>query len=310
MKTITIVGYRRPHYFQKLLACLTKNELKNWRIYIQIDPSDKGDSMVQIAHEYLNNYDLDVTLNEERLGVKMNPYTLIDKVFKAGSTLNIHLEEDIEIAPDTTSLALWYEKQELSDVLCMNLVANGCFSAASVISYEANHLDALIKTKLFNSIGLILTNRQWEENIKHFWLTHDFSLYNYEGVEASGWDISLYAKLLSSQNLYSLSPLTPRASHIGKDDGEYCTQEFHDKAWGYIKLPERNLGHLNYRIIDKSELGNFSLISLLNSWDEIHRSLKTIEKQAVIIHNQALMLNNPFRYLYRAFRKLKETIYR
>lgn len=223
MKTISIIAYKRPDYFEQLVLSLIKNDLKNWRIYIQLDPSDKTNEIIDIANKYLKHYDLDIRVNHKRLGVRLNPYSLLQRVFDNGSKLNIHLEEDIVISDDVTKLALWYEKQNLENILCMNLVTNGCFSASSVISYEPTNINKIIKTKLFNSIGIILTNLQWNSNIKEAWMERDIKLYSYEGVQVDGWDVALYGKLLNNPDLYTLSPLTPRTTHIGKFDGEYCS---------------------------------------------------------------------------------------
>lgn len=48
-KTITITAFNRPHYFEQLLSSLVKNNLDDWKIYIQIEPSHKVEQFTKIA---------------------------------------------------------------------------------------------------------------------------------------------------------------------------------------------------------------------------------------------------------------------
>lgn len=46
---------------------------------------------------------------------------------------------------------------------------------------------------------------------------------------------------------------------------------------------DENLGQLQYFILDRSDIKDPTLLSLLNCWDEMHRVLETITKLGILI---------------------------
>lgn len=102
-KTMTCTANNRPHYLEQMLTSLSKNKTEGYHLYIQVEPGNPK------TIEVCNNIDFMPTTiikNRKKLGVRENPYKLLEKVFEIdGSDFNIYLEDDIIISPDVTSLA-------------------------------------------------------------------------------------------------------------------------------------------------------------------------------------------------------------
>ena len=105
MKSICITGYQRPQLFQQLLESLAANDLKGWQIEIQLAPSEHIAAFQELAQKYLPPAAYHIQVNETRLGVRLNPFTLLNRVFSVGATTIIYLEEDLAVADDITRLA-------------------------------------------------------------------------------------------------------------------------------------------------------------------------------------------------------------
>ena len=160
LRTITATAYRRPHLLKAMLETLLANELSGWRILIQIDASPVADDMARMAESLLDGHDRDIAINPSRLGVRENPYRLLERVFAEGSALNLYLEEDLLLSPDATRLASWYETNHCPEWLCLNLIAGGCASAGLLSNPDFPTL--LFAGPTFNSLGFAVRRQEWQ----------------------------------------------------------------------------------------------------------------------------------------------------
>ena len=76
-RAITITGWQRPELFHALLKSLAANDLRGWQIFVQLEPSEYSEAYCAAAAEILSGVPLSITVNPERLGVRMNPYSLL-----------------------------------------------------------------------------------------------------------------------------------------------------------------------------------------------------------------------------------------
>jgi hypothetical protein len=289
--TISIVAYKRPLYFEQLLRSLVRNDLNNWRIFIQIEPSSETSKMLKCIEQYLADFNTTVFTNKKILGARNNPHVLLEKVFDSGSNLNIHLEEDIIISSDITKLAQWYSHQDLTSTMCLNLVSNSCFSSGVIFSKEQKYSNYIIKSKLFNSIGLIFNRNQWFKHIKKNWMNLPQDFCNHNGIPLQGWDIALYDYLLHTNNLHTMSCLYPRATHTGIDGGEHCRKNFFLKAWDRVSILEGKKTTYNYKIAIYSDIDSQNMLSLLYLWEEMAQSLITIKKYRKAVKKYTWLFN-------------------
>ncbi|MFZ2315763.1 MAG: hypothetical protein WAW86_08930 [Gammaproteobacteria bacterium] len=275
-QTITITAFNRPHYFEQLLSSLVKNNLNGWMIYMQIEPSNKVEEFKAIAHALLAKDQFQIEINQTRLGVRQNPYKLLTKVFQQGSLLNIYLEEDMVVSSDLTQMATWYQMLDHTDQLCLNLMFAGCFSSGFLSTPECPSL--LVKSKCFNSLGFILTKQQWQTHFASNWLRFPEFFTNINGDQVDGWDCAIYDYLLSKPELKVVSPLLARANHIGKDDGSYCTEDFHITSFDNLPIYQGESQHLDYSITDNYNTLPYAVKAHLNLWREMTQSLITLKK--------------------------------
>jgi len=270
--TITITAFKRPHYFEKLLASLVKNRLEGWRVYIQLEPSDQLARFQSITESYLPPHQYSLTVNPRILGVRQNPFHLLSSVFDAGSSLNIYLEEDMVVSPDLIAIANWYRTLDLAHVMCANLMLCGCGSSG-VVSVPERPRD-FVKSQCFNSLGFIATDSQWSTHFAPNWnRVSDFL--TVDGDPADGWDLSIYDYLISTADLRVLSPLLARANHIGLS-GTHCTEQFHIKT--FEALPTyQGTESLTYTIRDPADLP-YAVTSHLHLWEDLTRCLATLKR--------------------------------
>ena len=87
---------------------LAANDLRGWNIFIQLEPSEFVEDFRTAAAEILSATPTSIVVNAERLGVRLNPYRLLSRVFNEGADLVLYLEEDLLLSDDVTALALWY----------------------------------------------------------------------------------------------------------------------------------------------------------------------------------------------------------
>jgi hypothetical protein len=211
--TITVTAYRRPDLFRQLLLSLLANALRGWRLHIQVDPSPFCGQFLSIASELLAHCDHVITVNPRRLGVRENPFVLLDRVFSQGSPVNIYLEEDLLVGPDVTNLALWYEKNHRPSWLCLSLLGGTCGSSGLISAPE--HPSLLYCSKAFNSIGFIARRNEWQNHFRVQWKSEEFAC-NHRGEPKTGWDWSIFGHLLRTEGLQSVQPVAARATHRRK----------------------------------------------------------------------------------------------
>lgn len=234
MRAITITGYRRPRLFRDLLVSLRANDLDGWQVFVRVEPSPLVPEFVAAAAALLRDVKHTVVVNPERLGIRLNPFVLLDGVFAGGAELALYLEEDLLLAPDATRLALWYQQAHRPEFLCLSLLAGACGSAG-VMSYPG-YPSLLFPARSFNSLGFAVGRQEWFGHFRDRWMTDEPHVSALDGQPVSGWDWSIYAYLAGNPALYSIQPAAARAIHTGREDGEWCTSWFHDLAFRDLPL--------------------------------------------------------------------------
>ena len=234
-RAITITGWRRPELFHALLKSLAANDLRGWQIFIQLEPSEYSEAYCAAAAEILSGVPLSITVNPERLGVRMNPYSLLSRVFEEKVDFVLYLEEDLLLAPDATALAEWYGANHRSEWMCLSLLSGGCGSKGFIS--EPNHPELLFAGKSFNSLGFAFRRDEWERHIRPAWLSDEI-VYTCYGQGRGSWDWSVYQHVIMTDGLYTLQPAAARATHTGRC-GMYCQPEFHDAAFAGLRSCRR-----------------------------------------------------------------------
>jgi hypothetical protein len=236
-KTITVTANDRPHYLEKMLNSLRVNDIAGYQVVIALEPECQEN--LALCREF-DHVSKTVIINPRRLGVRNNPYSVLDYVFNKGSRANVYLEDDIELSPDAIALADWYFDQAQS-ADCMGLR----FFAKSEGKEDLSHV---ARTKVFSSLGFALTADQWRDRYEATWFDDAHQL---DGV---GWDFSINALLQRSEGVYMLQPAVARSVHIGRDGGTHCLPDFHDSTFGTVRIG-RGRPREPYRLVRKPSPG-------------------------------------------------------
>jgi hypothetical protein len=269
--TITVTGKDRPDLFREMLSSLRANDLEGWRVEVAID-GDRVLEFSEIAKQELNGVDYELTGNRTVLGIRLNPFCLLTKVFSEGSMLNLYLEEDFIVSPDATRLALWYHQNHRPKWACLNMVSGPCGSTGFLSN--SFYPDILFESHTFNSLGFVTRRDEWFSVFKPAWMGSDNPPVSWR--THWGWDWSIYG-LLADSDLVAVQPAFARVTHTGVT-GTFSTARYHEKAFGNMEI-NRAAG-IEYRLLDVAELPH-PLRSHINLHEESTTRLVDIEKRGM-----------------------------
>jgi hypothetical protein len=261
-----------------MLRTLTANALTGWRILIGIEPSPFTKENLSVITRMLRGCDYQASVNDVVLGIKQNPFQLIERAFAAGSELNLYLEEDLLLSPDATGLSLWYQANHRPEWLCLNLIAGGCASAGLISNPD--HPNLLFAGHAFNSLGFSVRRAEWERYMRDAWITEPARIAQFDGALTGGWDWSVFAMLMREERLRTLQPVLARSTHNGRLAGEYCTPQFHDAAFADLPIYDGVAGPLAYRV-ELLELLPTVVRRHAQLWYEMTCALKALAERSV-----------------------------
>lgn len=276
-KAIAITAFKRPHSLKELLESLCRNNnLDEWTILIQLEPSQKTDNCIAISKQILRGYNYEIRINKSVKGVRKNTFDIVKSTFNKGANLVLYLEEDLVVSPDTLEMCTWYYDHfsDSDEILCLNLIARITGSSACLSSER--HPQALVKTRSFNSLGIAITKRQWAAYFEETWLSRPQNHLTHLGQQTDGWDFSIYSLLLSRPHLYVLQPILARSNHVG-GKGTYCTDEYQSKSFSYVRISIKE--KISYQIvsIDSLESTERAFLILMDEMNSCILTLKTTE---------------------------------
>ena len=226
MKTISMTSYNRPNYLKETLEDLEKNNPKDWHFYISIDPSDKTDDIVNIFNKNYGFASTHVVVNAQRKDHRLNQFSAIEMAFNAGSTVNLHMDDDLFISPDALELANYYERTFKNNPLT--------FNSYGLFNYDSNpeeYSKLITRIGTFTGLGWLTFKENFEKVFKPSWFYDDLALKTFGSY---GWDWSV-AAWCKQNNLSEIYPAFSRTNHRGREHGTCCSHEWHDKAFANLK---------------------------------------------------------------------------
>lgn len=221
IRTVTVLGYRRPNYLRQTLDALRVAlfhcpEYKPDRIVIGIDPgADEQAECVGVALDFPEQ-NREIILWPERLGPSEHPRRMMQYAFmELRSDYNLQLEDDIVLSPDALRLALWYADRTWSFHDCrtigMSLYSRGTeFSRPADVCYRND----------FSCWAFCCSRPAWWACLMPWW--------NYRRTEPLGWDHSV-TSMMKKNNFRIMHPALSRVHNIGREGGWYQTPEGYDR---------------------------------------------------------------------------------
>lgn len=265
MNTITITAMERPALFKDLIFSLLSNDLSGWRIFIALEPSDCTQEFFDICANSLSADQYSITVNHERLGIRLNPFNAINTAYSFGSEFNLYLEEDLVISPDATELAMWFYRNHSPDWLALNLLCGPCGTAGYLSSPW--YPQTLLETKLFNSLGFAMKRDQWKEHLEKIWMGSESTphIRPSQWSAAWGWDWTVYAYVAKSSDLKVVTPAFSRVNHLGST-GHHVTPDRNEQVFGGLEI--NTIKRLRYDLPDYADLAH-EVRSHVNALEEL-----------------------------------------
>lgn len=211
MKTITLPAHNRPHYLRQTVESLSKLNLTGFKLFVNLEPGCKENVDIITAIDFV---DVDLQINSEKLGVRGNPFNLIDRTFAAGSEWNYHIEDDMIFSPDTMDLVNWYKDNQED-----NIIIYGTCRRANPIDGQPDN--ALLVGNYFSGLGWCCSKETWDNILKPIWfIPSPLGPYMHEG-----WDWN-FSRLLKQGDYFEIVPVTTRTNTIG-EFGTYSSPQSH-----------------------------------------------------------------------------------
>ena len=236
--TITIPTNNMLEYLEKTL-----NSLKDASAFFTIDEKFKNKIILIFGCEpndkiieYINKIDwikYVILKNEKKIGIRQNPYNLINYAFESGSKFNLHLEDDILCSKNLFYLFYYYYKNQSEDYFIY-----GMFEYIK----QNNGINKFYQIKVIKSFigyGWITTDYSWNK-IKEQWFTDPI-----EGSE--GWNISLNYYIVKN-NLKCLNVSYPYTKHFG-EVGVYTNKHIIEQKFEFIKFYDDTIDINKFTIV-------------------------------------------------------------
>lgn len=210
---MSMTAYQRPDYLISVLESLHQVEgVARLPLHVSVEPSAKqGEIQAALAWFEMAGHDVDVTVNEARLGCSMNTRAAVERAFAYGHDAVLHLEEDILVGPDLLVYAEWALEQWRDDP---GVMAVCCWSDAVPLRRE----DTAVELRDWFSPQVWAIWRDRWEDIREDW-DPDYKW--------GGWDWNINRRLRGPRRC--AFPVLSRVQHIGLDGGTHTTPESFQK---------------------------------------------------------------------------------
>lgn len=233
MKTISITAYNRPRYLRQTLLGLANADCKSWQLFVSIDPSDKTQEIIECLSEDYGFDNVTMVVNKERKNHRRNQHDAIAMAFNAGSTFNLHLDDDLFISPDALALASFYEKRFSAAPLTCG--SYGLFNYGS----DATAAQRIIMRKgTFTGLGWCIFRENWEKIFSPLWFDDSYAR-NVFSVITYGWDWNIHG-YFRVNGIYECFPALSRTNHAGREHGTCCSKAFYDATFPQIAISNKN----------------------------------------------------------------------
>jgi hypothetical protein len=178
-----------------------------------------------------SNLELNILYKQSSIGVpshsgaRDNMFNVLNAAFSNGSTFNLHLEDDLLLAPDAINLANWYYDNYINDP--MKYISYGMFG----FQPRGDDYTALEEVPFFEGLGWCAFKENWESCYKLSWYDDSLAV---KYFNAHGWDWNVQA-YFKEYKCKALRPLINRTQHNGRIGGTCCTVQHHDKHYVPLK---------------------------------------------------------------------------
>lgn len=210
-KALFFTAYNRVAYLQQVLhSWYSVRGLEDWHIVALIEPSPVQNQIreeFELFKESLGLTNMEIIVNPERYGVLHHPWVgfqklLVDEHFDFA----VRAEDDLVVSDDVLEYFTWAAKEFRGDA---QVVTVNAFSSAFV-----GTPDEVVRGSKFSPWVWGTWANRWKALVGPTW-DHDYSTFNEESGNQSGWDWNLDTRVIPAMNLRTISPILSRSDNIG-----------------------------------------------------------------------------------------------
>ena len=219
-RALLLTAYDRPDYLAEVLRSWSSVDgLTGWHVRAAVEPGQRQDEVLDLIRRALPG--ADVHVNDERLGVAVNPHRHLEALFAEGFDFVARTEDDLVVADDVLALlehcSVRYDSTPEVAVAC-------AYSPAPAGADPA----AVHRTTAFSPWLWGTWRDRWTSLIGPTW-DLDYSTWNDSPGFESGWDWNLNTRVLPAHGLTTVAPLASRVQNIGVH-GQHGTADNHEQA--------------------------------------------------------------------------------
>lgn len=209
MKAVVLTASHRPGYLSEVLdSWFRARGIDGYKVIVRVEPGSRA--VLEVLENWRHRLDLDVRVNERRLGVRMNPFQAIDDAFEADASFVVYGEDDVIVADDILEMYEWAARKNPADAL-------GVIATQRWIPYSAGQENDVTLLPYFAATGWGTWIDRWYDVLRPGW----------ERGDSRGWDWWIVDHLLGRWNF--LMPVYARSQHIGLEGGTHMTAREFDE---------------------------------------------------------------------------------
>ena len=224
-KAIVMTAFNREDYLKKTLKSWTKvTGMEDYDFYIKLEPSNREPRIVSMIEQFQINQNLDVEIirNQKQLGVLVNPWDGLNKMFEMGYDFVILAEDDIEVSDDILHYFSDLSKRHMDDPEIMVICASSFH-----LWKEGDSSSYYERRQAFSPLIWGTWKDRWNNYLRDSW-DKDYST-GEDGV-GGGWDWNIYLRVLPKHNMKSIFPQVSRSRHIGKNGVHMLEKNYHESV--------------------------------------------------------------------------------
>jgi hypothetical protein len=238
---IAATAHNRPDRLRNLLSSIVAAEdFENWPVYLSIEPTPQSEAIRTVIASFAGHLQIQSRVNAEKRGVRRNPFDTVQWVLEQGYDNVLLLEDDLAIDRQALRLAQLLCAGPLHETgaMCANLLMTTCMSESIHVADRPQFdaiSDVVLRTRFFSSYGLLFSRRQWQQHFVPNWFCDTPPMENWQGRQATGWDVAMNRLLLSTPGLHVLQSLVPRVTHDGAG-GTHVSEAFQVMSFDHVQI--------------------------------------------------------------------------
>lgn len=202
-RVVVLTAWRRPGYLSDVLESWSKvRGVDGYKVIVRVEPGSR--EVLEVLDRWREHLNLDVRVNGRKLGVRMNPFQVIDDAFEDDAAFVVYGEDDVLVADDILEFYEWAAGRDPGGAL-------GVIATQRWIPYSPGQENHAMQLPYFAATGWGTWIDRWYDVLRPGW----------ERGDSRGWDWWIVDHLLGPWDF--VLPVYARSQHIGLEGGTHMT---------------------------------------------------------------------------------------